>query len=223
MLFAGVVITRALLMPAVSWLTSRRGRDKVTVHTYSSLTGLTGLFLSFIVALQAAQFGNLVTVLGAITAALTVAIGFGMREQISNVVGGFFVYTDVPFVKGDYIRVNDYEGVVREISLRQTILDGPSSEKLVVPNSAVTLNPVRNFTKGRKTRIVLPVTVKPGDAGEVEELLEGRARENSSVLENPEPAVSYRRLEGDEAELELSCWISDAETPGGSGQRFYRK
>lgn len=208
-LAAGILFTRVFLMPLASRLVEKRGGDKVSVHTYSSMTGLVGLFMSFIVALQAAQFGGLVTVLGAITAALTVAVGFGMRDQISNIVGGFFVYTDAPFVKGDYIKVNDKEGVVKEIKLRQTILNGPSSGKLVIPNSVLTLNPVENLTKGRKTKIVEEMAVEPRDAAELEEICLEVMAANEEVLEEPAPEVSYEKL-GSEVGISLNCWVQDS-------------
>ncbi|MFB6190204.1 MAG: mechanosensitive ion channel family protein [Candidatus Nanohaloarchaea archaeon] len=209
-LAAGAVVTRILVMPAVSWLAARRTDDKVSIHSLSNLAGVTAFFLSFIVALQAAEFGGLVTVLGAITAALTVAVGFGMRDQISNLVGGFFIHTDTPFVKGDYIRVGESEGVVKEISLRQTVLNGPSSEKLVLPNSAVTLNPVRNFTKGRRTKIPVSLRIGASDKEKFEELALKAAEENREVLEQPEPAVYFSELEGQELQMELRCWTRDS-------------
>jgi potassium efflux system protein len=209
-LAAGILVTRLLIMPLTGMLAARRTDDKVSVHTYTSLAGIASLFLAFIVALQAAEFGGLVTVLGAITAALTVAVGFGMRDQISNLVGGFFIYADHPFVKGDYIRVGEDEGVVKEISLRQTVLNGPNREKLVIPNSVLTLNPVRNYTKGRKTRIVVPLKVAAGKAGEFESVALEAARENENILEKPEPDFGYIGLEDGKMQLELRCWTRDS-------------
>ncbi|MFB6147367.1 MAG: mechanosensitive ion channel family protein, partial [Candidatus Nanohaloarchaea archaeon] len=199
-----------LVMPGVSWLAARRTDDRVSVHSVSNLAGVTSLFLWFIVALQAAGFGGLVTVLGAITAAVTVAVGFGMRDQVSNLVGGFFIHTDTPFVEGDYISVGDSEGVVKEISLRQTVLNGPSSEKLVLPNSTVTLNPVKNFTKGRRTKVAVPMKVDAGKKQEFEELALNAAEENEEVLEQPEPSVYFSGLEGLELQMELRCWTRDS-------------
>ncbi|MFB6115067.1 MAG: mechanosensitive ion channel domain-containing protein, partial [Candidatus Nanohalobium sp.] len=60
----------------------------------------------------------------------------------------------------DYIKTGDYEGVVKEIKLRATVLNGYSSEKLVVPNSALTTGAVKNYTKGSKTKTSLEISPK---------------------------------------------------------------
>ena len=78
-LLVGVAVTRILLMPASRRLVSKKGDRKVT-HSIENLVGVTGLFLTFTVALQAGSFGGLATIIGAIAAALTVAVGFGMRD-----------------------------------------------------------------------------------------------------------------------------------------------
>ena len=66
---------------------------------------------------------------------MTVAVGFGMRDQVGNLVSGIFIHFDNPFIKGDYIKVEETEGVVQEIHLRETIINGAGSEKTMIPNS----------------------------------------------------------------------------------------
>ena len=207
----GSVFTRVALMPLTHMLASRRGQDDVSVHSVENIVGLIGLFLSFIFALQAAELGNLVTVLGAITAALTVAVGFGMRDQIGNVVAGFFIYTDHPFIKGDYIISEKFEGVVKEIKLRHTVINGSSSEKVVLPNGMLTTQPLRNFTKGNKTKTEIEFKVSVKNAEKFERICVEKASELEKVLERPEPETLIRGLEDDEAVLALSYWQKNPE------------
>lgn len=194
-LFLGISITRLALMPLTEKLMKRRKADIVSTHSFSNLTGVTGVFMSFIVALQAAQFGNLVTVLGAITAALTVAVGFGMRDQISNLVAGFLLYFDSPFIKGDYIEVGEKAGVVKEIKLRHTTIKNGSSEKTVVPNSMLTTNPVENYSKGRNSTVSMEFKVDNSKASQLEEIIAEAIKEDKEIQGTPEPSISYRGLE----------------------------
>lgn len=207
----GTVVTRVVLMPITHKLASRRGRSEVSVHSMENIIGLIGLFLSFIFALQAAELGNLVTVLGAITAALTVAVGFGMREQIGNVVAGFFIYADHPFIKGDYISSEKFEGVVKEIRLRHTVINGASSEKVVLPNGMLTTQPLRNFTRGNKTKTDIEFKVPIEKVEEFEKLCVEQASKHEKVLENPEPETTIRGLEDDKAIMALSYWLKNPE------------
>jgi small-conductance mechanosensitive channel len=93
----GILATRLVLMPFTHRILVRN-RDEKTLHSMVNFVGIIGLFLSLTLALQAGSFGNLTTIIGAIAAALTVAIGFGMREQVGNMVSGLFIYFDNPFI-----------------------------------------------------------------------------------------------------------------------------
>ncbi len=210
-LVAGILFTRLVLMPAAHRAAARRSEDKLSTHSLENVVGLAGLFMSFIFALQGAQLGNLVTVLGAITAALTVAVGFGMRDQISNVVAGFFIMTDNPFVKGDYISAGDYEGVVKNIALRHTVINGSSNEKVVLPNAMLTTSPMRNLTKGRKTKVKSEFKIPVKKSEKFEELAKNKASEDDRVLKKPEPATSVKALEDEKSVIGLTYWIRESD------------
>ena len=143
--FAGVLLTRAVVMPLSVKLMSRRNSSKKAKHSLENITGLFALFTTLLIALQAASFGNLLTILGTIAAAATVAIGFGMRDQVSSLVAGIFIHTDNPFVKGDYIKVTETAGKIKEINLRTTKLNSENDTQ-IVPNNILNSNTVQNFT-----------------------------------------------------------------------------
>lgn len=210
-LAAGVLTTKLILMPVTRKAVARKGGDKVSMHSFENIVGLGGLFLSFILALQGAELGNLVTVLGAITAALTVAIGFGMRDQIGNVVAGFFILTDNPFVKGDYISTGDHEGVVEDIKLRQTTINGSASEKVMLPNSVLTTQPLKNFTKGRHTKVSKEFKVKVKEAEKFDKLCLEEASSHEKVLEKPAPNTTVESFEDGKVDIKLNYWLRDSE------------
>lgn len=208
-LAAGFLITRGILMPTVARLAERKGSEKKVKHSLANVAGIAGLFLTFTVALQAAEFGNLVTILGAITAALTVAVGFGMRDQVSNLVAGIFIYTDNPFVKGDYIKTGETEGVVKEISLRATTLNGRSSQKIVVPNAQLTMTEVKNYTRGNRTKGSIHLDFDQEKMEEATAMLKEIVKEHEHVLEKPEPEVFFTDT-GDEINAEVHYWLNDS-------------
>lgn len=197
---AGVSLTRAVLMPSSRRLMSRRDSSKKATHSLENIIGLTGLFLTLLVALQAASFGNLVTILGTLAAAATVAIGFGMRDQVASLVAGVFIHTDNPFVKGDYIKVDGQEGRIKEIRLRTTKLNSGGSER-VVPNNILTTKTVENLSRGTKTTCRVEVKV-PGDKVERAESILGKVLEKQEeVLEKPSPSIKYGDIEEGEVKL----------------------
>lgn len=221
-LTAGIVFTRAVLMPLVRKAVSRRSGKKAS-HSLENITGLVGIFSTLILALQVASFGGLVTVIGTIAAAATVAVGFGMRDQVSSVIAGFFIYTDNPFLKGDYIKVNETEGTVREINLRTTVLNGSTAEKQVVPNNILTGNNVKNYTRGSRTKGTVIVKQKAEDAEKIAEIMVRHAENIEDVLESPSPKIKFTGWEEDKAEVELDFWVKDSSDVKQTRNRIYRK
>lgn len=206
---AGVLTTRLLVMPAASKLLKKKGSDRKSRHSAVNIVGLVSLFVSFTVALQAGQFGSLVTLLGTVAAAATVAIGFGMRDQVSNIMAGIFLHFDNPFIRGDYIKTGETQGVVKEINLRSTVLNGRSSEKVVVPNAQLTTGEVKNFTKSSKTKTSIHLDLEPGKITEATGLIEEIVKEHEQVLENPAPEIFYSDTDG-KINAELHYWIKDS-------------
>lgn len=210
-MFVGLLFTRAVVMPVARKLASRRSDNVTTQASIENLIGIMSGFAVFSTALQAGSFGGLVTIVGTVAAALTVAVGFGMREEVGSLVSGLFIQLDNPFVKGDYIKVNDTEGVVREIGFRTTELKSSASEKLVIPNRVLTANGLRNFTKGKKTKTSVSVKVPSENADKAEDLLLKEASGAEKVLEKPEPEVVYDALDEAKAEIELHYWVKNPE------------
>ncbi|WEL23399.1 mechanosensitive ion channel family protein [Candidatus Nanohalovita haloferacivicina] len=218
----GAVITKVVVMPLVGRAVSRKA-DTRTHHSIVNFAGLSGLFISFTIALQAGDFGNLASIIGAIAAALTVAVGFGMRDQVSNIMAGVFLYFDTPFVKGDFIEVNGQSGVVRETNLRDTVIKDESSQKKVIPNAMITGNPTINYTRSDKTRRAFKVDLDPEKIDETEETLAEAAAETSEILEKPEPNT---KIDAEEKKAVLHYWIRNprkAESIESDLSRLYLK
>jgi len=63
------------------------------------------------------------------------ALGFALKDVISNVLAGILILIYKPFEKTDYIKVKTYEGTVISTDLRYTVLIAADETKLFVPNS----------------------------------------------------------------------------------------
>jgi small-conductance mechanosensitive channel len=208
-LLIGIALTQLVFVPLIDRLTSPRSGKKAK-HQFKNLATVVGFFLAITAALEAGQFGNLVTIIGTIAAALTVGLGWGMRDQVANLVAGVFIHLDNPFVKGDYIQVGEEEGEVREINLRTTEINGHASEKIVVPNGLLSNNNLKNYTRGIKTKSSINFKVAPEKAEKVAEIIERLVREDEEVLKNPEPSVLYRKFEDDKTVFEARYWVEDS-------------
>jgi len=69
------------------------------------------------------------------------AIGFALKDALSNLMSGFMVLFYEPFKAGDYIIINKVEGEVFNINLRYTIVK-TDTEYTYIPNSTILSNPL---------------------------------------------------------------------------------
>lgn len=69
------------------------------------------------------------------------ALGFALKDTISNLLSGVLILLYQPFIKGDRIKISGYEGFVISIDLRYTELDFEGN-KILIPNSKLFTDPI---------------------------------------------------------------------------------
>jgi len=69
------------------------------------------------------------------------ALGYAMKDTISNLLSGVLILLYRPFETGDRIKVSGYEGIVISINLRYTELDSEGN-KVLIPNSKLFTDPI---------------------------------------------------------------------------------
>jgi small-conductance mechanosensitive channel len=69
------------------------------------------------------------------------ALGFALKDSISNLLSGVLILLYRPFQTGNRIRISGYEGTVISIDLRYTELESDGN-KVLIPNSKLFTDPV---------------------------------------------------------------------------------
>jgi len=69
------------------------------------------------------------------------ALGFALKDTISNLLSGVLILLYRPFEKGNRIKISGYEGIVVSIDLRYTELDS-EGDKVLIPNSKLFTDPI---------------------------------------------------------------------------------
>ncbi|MGI0484904.1 mechanosensitive ion channel family protein [Pantanalinema rosaneae CENA516] len=82
----------------------------------------------------------------AILGLLALAISFGSRRLVEDLVNGFLILAEDQFAIGDYIDLGTVSGLVENLNLRVTQLRSGSGEMITIPNSKI--SEVRNLTRG---------------------------------------------------------------------------
>lgn len=71
----------------------------------------------------------------ATSAVISAIIGFSLQDTLQNIMGGLALQAERTVRPGDWIRVDDIEGRVKEIRWRQTSLETREWDTVVIPNS----------------------------------------------------------------------------------------
>jgi small conductance mechanosensitive channel len=97
----------------------------------------------------------------ALTAAgiFSVMIGFAVKDVAANFISGIFILIDQPFAPGDFIKVGDYSGTVKDVSLRTTALTSLDGPVVFIPNSVVAVQPTTNYSIAKARRIGFTVSI----------------------------------------------------------------
>ncbi len=66
------------------------------------------------------------------------AIGFGSKELVKDLVSGFFILFDGYINKGDYVELAGVKGRVEKIGIRTTVIKGEEGVTYIVPNGQIT-------------------------------------------------------------------------------------
>lgn len=89
-------------------------------------------------------FGTLGIDVSALVAGLGLtgfALGFALKDTISNMLSGVLILLYKPFMVGDRITIAGFEGVIITIDLRYTELE-TNGNKTLIPNSKLFTDPV---------------------------------------------------------------------------------
>lgn len=131
-----------------------------------------------------------------IVSALSVGIGFGLQEIVKNFISGLILLTERPVKVGDLVSISGIEGDIRRINVRATEIQLGDKSTVIVPNSQLISQNVRNATMGNAQGVATITLTFPLDINpeQVRDLLLDVYNENERILENPEPSVSFKDL-----------------------------
>lgn len=130
---------------------------------------------------------------GWIAAALSVGLGFGLQEIVSNFVSGIILLFERPIRVGDIVTVAGVDGVVTKIRIRATTITNWDKKEFIVPNKEFVTGTLMNWTLSNPMiRMVFPVGIAYGsDIRKTQEILLDIARSQPEVLKEPEPVAVF--------------------------------
>ncbi|WP_439842875.1 mechanosensitive channel MscK [Aeromonas taiwanensis] len=142
---------------------------------------------------------------------LSVGIGFGMKEILSNFVSGIIILFERPVRIGDTVTIGTFSGTVSKIRIRATTLTDFDRKEVIIPNQQLMTERLINWSLSDTiTRVIVKVGVAYGSDLELtRKLLNQAAMENSRVLKDPEPIVYFLTFGPSTLDHELRFFVSE--------------
>ena len=189
------------------WILVSLGIKKGTREAIASIINYIVTIFGILIVLHNA--GIDLTSITVIAGALSIGIGIGLKNIISNFISGLTILIAQPIKVGDYIEVDNLCGLVEKTSIRSTIIRTLDGIFVIVPNNCLVENNIINWShKDPICRLRLPVGVAYGsDTLLVTEALLDAARKEKKVLSNPSPKVFFKGFGDSSLNFELLVWI----------------
>jgi small-conductance mechanosensitive channel len=132
-----------------------------------------------------------------IASALSVGIGFGLQAIVQNFISGLILLAERPVKVGDWVSLSDVEGDIRRINVRATEIQMWDRSTVIVPNSQLITQNVRNVTLANaqgRVQVKLPMPLDT-DARRAREIILEAFRGHAAMLETPAPNVQVERID----------------------------
>lgn len=149
-----------------------------------------------------------------IAGALSVGIGFGLQNIVSNFVSGLTIMFERSLKVGDYIELESgITGSVKEINARSTRINTNDNIDVVIPNSDLVTNQIINWTlRDSIKRVKIPFGVAYGTDKELVKKAAQEAAEKVPFtltnMKGKEPEVWMTGFGDNSLDFVLLVWVS---------------
>ncbi|TAL97025.1 MAG: mechanosensitive ion channel family protein [Rhodanobacter sp.] len=202
-LLAGVFLLRMIKRWLREQLLPKSTMEPGMQDSIVTLLGYLGGLLVMVLTLAALHV-NLTSITW-IVSALSVGIGFGLQAIVQNFISGLILLVERPVKVGDWVSLGTVEGDIRRINVRATEIQLWDRSTVIVPNSQLITENVRNVTQPNalgRVHIKLPMPLDT-DPGKVRSLVLDVLNAHPGTLATPAPYVQLANL--DDGAMTFNC------------------
>jgi small conductance mechanosensitive channel len=122
-------------------------------------------------------------------------VGFALQDSLGNFASGAMILIYRPYDVGDLVEVTGASGLVKKMNLVSTTITTLDNQTLVVPNSKIWGDVIKNVTAQKERRVDLEFGIAYDDDIELaERILDEIVSAHKNVLKNPKPNIKLHTL-----------------------------
>ena len=137
------------------------------------------------------------------------AISLAAQDAVSNLISGFVIVFEKPFVVGDMVITGGIQGTVIDITMRSTTLRTLEDSVVTLPNSTVADNSITNLSRIEKRLIEFDIGLLYSTPNELIEKciadIKAYLLENDKILNEP-IRVNFTKLDDSSLNISIYCY-----------------
>ncbi|PJM73211.1 transporter [Bifidobacterium primatium] len=91
-----------------------------------------------------------------------IAVSFGLKDTIANIIGGFGLMLGKVVQPGDLVSINGATGIVKDVTWRHTIVVERAGNEMWIPNSVLNTAALEKMPEPIESMTTIPFTVRGG-------------------------------------------------------------
>ncbi|WP_373560842.1 mechanosensitive ion channel domain-containing protein [Vibrio sp. ES.051] len=137
-----------------------------------------------------------------------VIIGFALQDTLSNFAAGMMLLIYRPFDVGDFVYAGGVDGKVSHMSLVNTTIRTFDNQIIIVPNSKIWGDVIKNVTHERIRRVDMVFGIGyVDDLLKAESVLSDIVTSHPAVLRSPEPMIKVHTLNTSSVDFIVRPWV----------------
>ena len=199
------IVAKGVRYIAYTWAKQTEG-DSGTELLIGRLSYGAVWIVGFVIALgvMGLDFGALLGALGL----TSVAIGFSLKDVLSNYISGVILLAARPFRINDQVVIGDYEGTITQIQLRATTMKTYDGRVVYIPNQEVFQASIINNTASSYRRSSVMVGIDYAEnISDAIAVITKVLKTTPEVENSPSPDVLVSELAASTVNLEIRFWV----------------
>jgi len=150
-------ISSTILMLLTNYVRHQSGGEEKVKQLYGIMVIINVFIWTIGILFLLDNWGQDVTAIIASLGIGGIAIALAAQNIVGDIFNYFVIFFDKPFEVGDFVVIDDKNGVIEYVGLKTTRIKTLSGEQLVFSNSDLTNSRIHNFKKMERRRIVFKI------------------------------------------------------------------